>query len=251
MEKGFHPLNTGAMIKNVACVYRCLILFLLTTTLAWGGETTGQNRLVFPTPDRPVAPVVSSVYSDERTRDSNREAERVMDRLGVRPGLRLADVGAGGGYYTVRLARRLGSAATIYAQDINADYLKRLEARLEHEGVRGVRLVLGTPNDPKLMPNSVDVAILSHMYHEIENPYEFFYRLKPALAADARVAIIDVDRPTQDHGSPPSLLRCELEAVGYRQLDHVSLDPADGYLAIFLPPPELPPVSLIQPCMSK
>jgi ubiquinone/menaquinone biosynthesis C-methylase UbiE len=228
-----------------------LILFLLVTGLFRADDTRGQNRLVFPTPDRPVAPIVSSGYSDEKTRDSKGEAERVMDRLGVRPGFRVADIGAGDGYYTVRLARRLGSSATIYAQDVKADYLKRLETRLEREGIRGVRLVLGMPNNPKLMPNSVDVALLSHVYHEIENPYEFFYRLRPAFTAGARVAIIDVDRPTQDHGTPPALLRCELEAVGYRQVDFVSLEPAEGYLAIFLPPPELPSVSLIRPCVNK
>src|ERR671910_271993 len=232
-------------------VYRYLILCLLATGLLWAGEAVDQNRLVFPTPDRPVAPIVSPAYSDEKTRDSNGEAERAMDHLGIRPGVRVADIGAGDGYYTVRLARRLGSSATIYAQDVKADYLKRLEVRLEKEGIRGVKLVLGMPNNPKLMPNSIDLALLSHVYHEIENPYEFFYRLRPALAADARVAIIDIDRPTQHHGTPPALLRCELEAVGYRQIDFVSLDPAEGYLATFLPPPELPPVSLIRPCVSQ
>jgi len=238
------------MIEIMVRVHGYLILFLLATCLLWAGETVDQNRLVFPTPDRPVAKIVSSAYSDEKTRDSNGEAERVMDRLGIRSGLRVADIGAGEGYYTVRLARRLGFSSTIYAQDVKSDYLKRLEARLEKEGIRGVSLVLGMPNNPKLIPNSIDVALLSHVYHEIENPYEFFYRLRAALAAEARVAIIDVDRSTQDHGTPPALLRCELEAVGYRQVDFISLAPADGYLAIFVPPPELPPVSLIRPCIS-
>ena len=92
------------------------------------------------------------------------------------------------------------------------------------------------------------MAILSHMYHEIENPYEFLYRLRPSLAPGARVGIIDMDRPTQRHGTPPALLRCELAAVGYRQLDSVSLAPADGYLAVFAPPEILPPAGTIRPC---
>ena len=237
----------GEAAEIMLQVYRYLVLFLLATGLLSADGTVDQNRLVFPPPDRPVAPIVSSAYSDEKTRDSNGEARRVMDRIGIRPGIRVADIGAGDGYYTVRLARRLGPTSTIYAEDVKSDYLKRLEARLEKEGIRGVRLVLGLPNDPKLMPNSIDVALLSHVYHEIENPYEFFYRLRPALAADARVAIIDIDRPTRDHGTPPALLRCEFEAVGYRQIDFISLAPADGYLAIFVPPPELPPVSSIKP----
>jgi SAM-dependent methyltransferase len=230
--------------------YCYLVLFLLATGAFWSSETVVQNGLVFPTPNRPVAPVVSPAYSNEKTRDSNGEAKRVMDRLDIRPGLRIADIGAGQGYYTVRLARRLGPSASIYAQDVRADYLEGLQVRLEREGVRGVSLVLGTPNNPKLMPNSIDVALLSHVYHEIENPYEFLYRLRPALAANARVGIIDVDRLTQDHGTPPDLLRCELEAVGYRQIDFISLEPAEGYLATFLPPAELPPVSTIRPCVS-
>jgi SAM-dependent methyltransferase len=228
-----------------------LILFLLAAGLLWAGEAVDQDRLVFPVPDRPVAKIISAAYSDEKTRDSNGEAERVMDRLGIKPGVRVADIGAGQGYYTVRLARRLGPSGAIYAEDVRADYLKGLETRIQREGIRGVKLVLGMPNDPKLMPNSIDVALLSHVYHEIENPYEFFYRLRAALAVNARVAIIDVDRVTQDHGTPPALLRCELEAVGYRQIDLILLAPAEGYLATFLSPPELPPVSSIRPCISK
>jgi ubiquinone/menaquinone biosynthesis C-methylase UbiE len=171
-----------------------------------------------------------------------------MDRLGIKPGLRAADIGAGEGYYTVRLARRLGASATIYAQDVQGEYLKQLDARLSREGITGIRFVLGEPRNPKLPPASIDVAILSHMYHEIENPFEFLYRLRPALAPNARIGIIDADRPTQDHGTPPALLRCELAAVGYRQVDFLPLSPAEGYLAIFVPPDTLPPIEAITPC---
>ena len=86
------------------------------------------------------------------------------------------------------------------------------------------------------------------MYHEIENPYEFLYRLRPALTPGARIAIIDVDKPTQAHGTPPALLRCELAAVGYREVDFIALTPADGYLAVFVPPGTLPPSESIRPC---
>ena len=101
-------------------------------------------------------------------------------------------------------------------------------------------LVHGTPADPRLPERSVDLAILAHMYHEIEHPYEFLYRLQAALAPGARVAIIDNDKPTRDHGTPPALLRCELGALGYRQIDFTLLAPADGYLAVFAPPEAMP-----------
>ena len=222
---------------------------VLVVSLAW--PTRAHDRaeaLAFPAPDRPVASIVAPEYSDEDTRDAHQEAQRVLSRLGIRPGQRVADIGAGLGYYIVRVARQLGPGATIYATDVNAEYLSRLTARLARERITGVRVILGRPRDPRLPTNSVDVAILSHVYHEIENPYEFLYRLQPALAPGARVGIVDVDQPTQHHGTPPALLRCELAAVGYRQLDFTLLTPADGYLAVFAPPVTLPPLSAIRPC---
>ena len=217
-----------------------IVAALGLATLAAGGG--------FPAPDRPVAAIISPVFSDEATRDRHGEADRVLDRLGVTPGTRVADIGAGTGYYTVRVARRLGAGATVYAEDIKSEYLGELRARLEREKIGTVKLILGRPGDPMLPRSSVDVAILSHVYHEIENPFELLYRLQPALAPGARVGIVDVDRPTQDHGTPPALLRCEAAAVGYRQVDFVSLAPAEGYLAIFVPPDRLPAVEAIKPC---
>jgi ubiquinone/menaquinone biosynthesis C-methylase UbiE len=171
-----------------------------------------------------------------------------MERLNIGAGTRVADIGAGDGYYTVRLARRLGPAATLYATDVEAKYLDGVRARLVREGIQGVTLILGRPRDSRLAPGSVEVAILAHMYHEIENPYEFLYRLPPALAPGGRVGIVDVDKPTQEHGTPPALLRCELAAVGYREVELRSLAPADGYLAIFTPPDTLPAPASIAPC---
>ena len=231
------------MVRGVAA---CALLLIHLAGAAQAQDRPGVAG--FPAPDRPVAGIVSPEYSDEKTRDGHGEAERVMDRLGIKPPQRVADIGAGLGYYTVRIARRLGSGATIYATDVKAEYLDRLRARLAREGITGVTRILGLPRDPRLPLHSVDVAILSHMYHEIENPYEFLYRLQPSLATGAQVGIIDTDRPTQRHGTPPALLRCELAAVGYRQLDFVWLAPADGYLAVFTPPETLPPAGGIQPC---
>jgi ubiquinone/menaquinone biosynthesis C-methylase UbiE len=230
-------------------MHRLRLLWTLVGLLGWcPAVVIGSEPLRFPAPARPVASIVSPAYSSEETRDRRGEAERVIDRLGVQPGLRVADIGAGDGYYTVRMARRLGNAPTIYAVDVKAEYLQRLAARLKREGVPGVTLVQGEPRDPKLPPGAIDLAILSHMYHEIENPYEFLYNLHPALAPGARVGIIDNDKPTQRHGTPPKLLRCELAAVGYRETGFLRLKPADGYLMVFAPPEQLPPVESIRPC---
>jgi len=224
------------------------ILFAAWIAASWAVGHAGAQAARFPAPDRPVAPITTPAYSTEAARDAAGEAERVLDRLGVKPGTRVADVGAGDGYYTVRLAKRLGRGGMIYAEDVTQSHLERLAARLTRERIAGVSLVHGTPSDPRLPSQSVDLALMVHMYHEIEQPYEFVYRLHGALATGGRVAIIDNDKPTDKHGTPPALLRCELAAVGYREVDFLLLAPADGYLAVFAPPEALPRPEDIRPC---
>jgi hypothetical protein len=87
-----------------------------------------------------------------------------------------------------------------------------------------------------LPAGTVDIAILVHMYHEIAQPYALLYNLVPALKPDARVGIVDAFKPTSKHGTPPALLRCELAAVGYREIRLDRLKGSDAYLATFAPP---------------
>lgn len=225
----------------------CLILCAGGLLFACRNADPSASRH-FPIPHRPVAAIVAPEYLDEQTRDAEREAERVLHRLAIIPGMRVADIGAGHGYYTVRLARRLGPSATIYAEDIQAGYLEDLRDRLKREGIGTVKLILGTAGDPKLPPDAVDVAILAYVYHEIANPFELLYRLRPALAPGGRVGIIDTTHATEAHGTPPELLRCELRAVGYREIDFLWLVPGERYLAVFAPPDALPRPESIAPC---
>ncbi len=203
-----------------------------------------------PAAGRPVARIVSISWDNEVRRDAAGEADRVFSLLQLGPGMRVADIGAGAGYYTTRLARRLVPNGTVYAQDIRQQILDSLGARVARESLQGVTLVLGTPDDPRLPPGSVDVALLSHMYHEIARPYAFLYNLHPSLAPGARVAIIDSDKPTASHGTPPALLRCEMAALGYRELSFETLEPATGYLAVFTAPDALPRPSSVVACAS-
>jgi SAM-dependent methyltransferase len=211
----------------------------------------GAPANAFPTPSRPVAGIVTDTWHDEQSRDKAGEAERVMDLLGVKPGLIVADIGAGSGYYTVRLARRVGPTGHVFAEDVVPDYLERLARRVHTEGLTGtVTLVRGDPHDPRLAPGSLDLALLVHMYHEVQQPYGLLWNLRPALKPGAKVAIIDARKQTKVHGTPPDLLRCELAAVGYQETAFYDLQEST-YLAVFTPPspgsgPATP--SAIQPC---
>lgn len=208
----------------------------------------GAPAQAFPRPTRPVASIVSDRWQTEDTRERVGEAALVMELLGVRPGMTVADIGAGSGYYTVRLAPRVLPGGRVLAQDVRADYLAGLQRRVTREGLGNVALGLGEPHDPRLPPDSVDLVLLVHMYHEIEQPFGLLYNLRPALRPGARVAILDADRPTPNHGTPPELLRCELAAVGYRQAAFHRLQERSEYLAVFEPPAESPAPGAIRPC---
>jgi ubiquinone/menaquinone biosynthesis C-methylase UbiE len=129
-----------------------------------------------------------------------------MRLLGVKPGLDVADIGAGSGYYTVRVARRVGQQGHVFAEDVVPDYFDRLARRVDSEGLAGsVTLVHGEPHDPRLAPGSLDLALLVHMYHQVAQPYGLLWNLRPALRPGARVAVIDARKQTASHGTPRPL----------------------------------------------
>ena len=219
---------------------RVTALLLLAATAAAAPQR-------FPVADRPVAKIVSDEWSDESSRDAAREAEQVMVFLGVRPGMVIADIGAGSGYYTVRLAPRLMPTGRVYAEDIVPPYLDTLRRRVHKAGLQNVTVVRGAPDNPRL-PAPVDVALMVHMYHEVRNPYALLWHLRGTLRPGGKVAVVDVDRATEAHGTPKTLLACEFAAVGFRRVGDLDLGAAGGYLALFEPAGRRPEPRAIRPC---
>lgn len=217
-------------------------LLALAACRADAGDTdrAPQNR-AFPRADRPVAKVVSTQWSNEELRDRQGEATSVMDEAGVAPGMTVADIGAGEGYYTVRLAARVGAKGRVLAQDIDEGALGRLGARIEREQLTSVSIKQGAPDDPGLPPQSFDRVFMIHMYHEISEPYPFLWRLWPALKPGGSVIVVDADRPTDQHGTPPALLFCEFETAGFRLTAFRRKPDVSGYYAQFVPAGSGPP----------
>lgn len=216
-----------------------LFLILATPLVGWAAPPT------FPLPQRPVAGIVSPIWGDDGSRDAAREVDQITERLRLRPGQTVADIGAGSGYDTLRLARVVAPGGSVIAEDVTLAYLETLKVSATSRRLANVRTVLGSVGDPKLAPQSIDAAIMVHMYHEIQRPYELLYNLAPAFRPGGRLGIEELDRPTEHHGTPPALLTCELRAVGYRQLSLAPLKGGLGYFAVFAapgadtrPPPE-------------
>ena len=208
---------------------------LLALALLGGCREPEQPRSPFPEPERPVAPIVSSGYLNEDTRDSAGEFETVVRLAEIGAGMSVADIGAGEGYYTVRLSPIVGRAGRVLAEDIVPATIQELARRVQRERLDNVALKLGQPNDPQLPDASFNRILMIHMYHEIARPSEFLWHLHDDLARGGSIIVVDADRPTDRHGTPPQLLVCEFNAVGYELKRFERLPDTESYFASFEP----------------
>jgi ubiquinone/menaquinone biosynthesis C-methylase UbiE len=234
--------RTGAALLALALLAGC----------GFGKKDAESDRLPtsreFPRADRPVSAQGGNDYSSEVERDSVNEAQTVMDLADIKEGMTVADIGAGEGYYTVRLGARVGPKGRVLAQDIDPAAIERLGQRVERERFDNVSIKLGAPDDPRLPEGSFDRIFLVHMYHEVTEPYAFLWRLRPALRPGGKVIVVDTDRSTDRHGIPPPLLFCEFAAVGFRLTEFVRKPELQGYYAQFEAVGQRPAPAAIVPC---
>lgn len=150
-------------------------------------------------------------------RDEWQQPERVVAALALAPGARVADLGAGGGYFTFRLADAVGPTGRVYAVDVDRDMLDYLRERAADEGRANVVVVEATPDDAKLPDAGVDLVLVVDTYHHLEKRVEYFARLRRALAPGGRLAIVEY----RDGGGPaghftaPETIEAELRGAGY------------------------------------
>jgi ubiquinone/menaquinone biosynthesis C-methylase UbiE len=221
-------------------------LFLILSLAGCRAEP--QPARIFPAPGRDVAPIIGTSYSTEDARDRVGEAEEVMRLAGVAPGMSVADVGAGEGYYTIRLAPLVGPRGRVLAEDIVPETRDRLAQRVERENLDNVAVRLGQPANPLLPSASFDRIFLVHVYHEVTEPYEFLWHLRDGLKPDGLVIVVDADRPVKRHGMPPAVLSCELAALGLQPVQAQRLPGSDAYFTSFKIASPRPDPQSIRPC---
>lgn len=172
---------------------------------------------------------------DTPGRDERLQVNRVMDLLGMEPGKNVADIGAGGGWFTVRAANRVGRSGRVYAVDINPESMDYINARAKKEQLENIKTVLSTPDDPKLPPSSVDAVLLLKTYHEVANPVLLLKNLRAALRPDAKVGIIDRNGNAEDHGVNKDIVIREAAEAGYELRNTQDFVKGDGmdYFLIF------------------
>lgn len=242
-------MRRNVITHKLAALMLGLSLLGACTESAGGGQSA--TALEFPRADRTVSAIGDTEFSTEAARDEAGEASYVMDWAGIQLGTTVADIGAGEGYYTIRLAERVGPKGRVLAQDINRGALDRLGERVTREQLDNVAIKEGAVDDPRLPQNSFDRIFMVHMYHEIEEPYAFLWRMRPALAKGGQVIVVDRDRATDRHGIPPKLLFCEFDAVGYRLTGFTEQLKLGGYIARFEVSGARPEPSAIRTCASR
>ncbi len=196
------------------------LLVLLVLVLAV--VLSAQQR--HPVSGRVIAPVMGvggAAWLERPERESEEATSRAVEALDLKPGMVVADVGAGSGYYTVRMARKVGPAGKVFATDIQVGMLDILKRRMSREGVENVVPVLGAPDDPRLPAGAIDLALMVDVYHELAAPQVFVRRLRDALKPDGRLVLIEFRKedprvPIQEvHKMSVDQVRQELGAEGY------------------------------------
>ncbi len=169
-------------------------------------------------------------------RDAWQKPEQVMLALGIADGSVVGDLGAAGGWFTIRLARFVGPNGLIYAEDVQRQMIEAIERRVKREGLLNVRTVLGGTKDPRLPPRALDAILIVETYHEMEDPVTLLRNASKALKPQGRIGIIDYKKDglgpgpsLEDRVDPETIVR-DANAAGLRLLKRENFLPFQFFL---------------------
>lgn len=174
---------------------------------------------------------VGGALAQESAREEWQRVPDVLAALGIGPGSHVADVGAGDGFFSVRLARAVGDSGRVYAVDISPEALGRLRQRLEREGIRNVEVIEGEADDPRLPEATLDAALIVNAYHEMSEYEAMLAHLRRALKPEGRLVILEPitprlrgaarERQVDDHEIAPWFVEAELREAGFHVMQLV------------------------------
>lgn len=217
--------NAGNIMKKVYSRLmrippaRCLVVVLVALACVPAARGAGQARhgRLFPPQNLGLL--------EGPDRDAWQKPDQIMDALGIADGATVADLGAGGGWFTVRLARRVGPNGLVFAEDIQPQMIESITRRVQREGLRNVRTLLGTADDPKLPEGTSDAVLIVNVYHEMENPIALLRNVARSLSPKGRVGVVDFTKEGGGPGPPmeervdPERIARDAQAAGLRLLE--------------------------------
>jgi ubiquinone/menaquinone biosynthesis C-methylase UbiE len=158
---------------------------------------------------------------DRATRESEEQPERALDLIGIEPGSVVADVGAGSGYMTVRLSKRVGPSGTVLANDLQSTLLTTIRDKVRALGLTNVKTIQGTESDARLPEGGVDLALLFDVYHEFREPQLMLRSIRRALKPNGRLVVVEYRKEDASlpiaatHRMTVEDARTEIEAEGF------------------------------------
>lgn len=158
-------------------------LILFTSVDAQNRQQGSHERRLFPPSDLGLL--------DAPDRDLWQRPDQIMDAMGIADASVVADIGAGSGWFTIRLARRVGPQGLVYAEDVQKEMINAISRRVSREGFNNVRPVLGLGNDPRLPAGSLDAVLMVDAYHEVEDRVSMLANLAQSLKPQGRLGIVD------------------------------------------------------------
>jgi ubiquinone/menaquinone biosynthesis C-methylase UbiE len=185
---------------------------------------TAPRPNVHPVSGRVFAGVMGyqgAEWLDREERDIEEEPDRALDALGIKRGDVVADVGAGSGYLTVRIAKRVGKEGRVYGEDIQPEMIELLKKRVTQEKIANVVPLLGRENDPKLPDSAIDLIVLVDVYHEFQQPQEMLRAMRKALKPTGRLVLLEYRKEDpnvpirEEHKMTVAVAKLEVEAEGY------------------------------------
>jgi ubiquinone/menaquinone biosynthesis C-methylase UbiE len=178
-----------------------------------------------PVTHRRIAQVMGAAGADWLTRPEREREEHpdeALDAIGIQRDSTVADIGAGVGYFTWRLATRVGTKGVVYGEDIQQPMLDMLTSNITARHLTNVRTVLGTIDDPKLPKDSLDLVLLVDVYHEFSEPEKMLDHIRDAMKPNGRIVFLeyraeDPEVPIkEEHKMTVKQVRAEVEPEGYR-----------------------------------
>ncbi len=213
-------------------------------TFAIAVAVAAQQAGVHPISGRRFAPtmgVEGADWLDRSERDLEENPDRAIDVLKIEKGATVADVGAGSGYMTVKLSKKVGPQGKVYATDIQQGMLDLLNKRLTKSKITNVTTVLGTQDDPRLPPDALDLVIMVDVYHELSQPQIMLGKIRASLKSGGRLVLLeyrkeDPDVPIRpEHKMSVADAKLEVEAEGFK-LTKTNEDLPRQHILIFTKP---------------
>ena len=209
---------------------------------------TGENQQETQSPgaaatQRKIAPTMSYVHADWLTRPEREweeQPDRVVQALQIPRGSTVVDLGAGVGYFTWRLARRVGHAGKVIAVEIQQGMLDLLALNLNERGIENVEIVLGTQEDPRLPQDEVDLVLLVDVYHELAFPATTMEHVRRSLKPDGRLVVVEYRKEDPRipihplHKMTVGEVRAEIEPVGFEFQEVLNFLP-NQHIVVFTP----------------